>query len=60
MKSKNPKLPDLPDDSLAGGEEIPSLFCTIHWKSPSRPNGYTAEDVAELNRLANLPKQSST
>jgi hypothetical protein len=38
-------------------ESIPKLFATIHWKSPLRPNGYTHEDVAELNRIANLPKR---
>jgi hypothetical protein len=47
------------DDGRAGrldDESIPKFFATIHWKSPLRPNGYTHEDVAELNRIANLPK----
>lgn len=32
---------------------IPALFATIHWRSPRRPNGYTPEQVEELNRMAN-------
>jgi hypothetical protein len=33
--------------------ELPALFATIHFRSPQRPDGYTDEDIAELNRLAN-------
>ncbi|GAW41507.1 hypothetical protein SH203_01915 [Brevundimonas sp. SH203] len=32
---------------------IPALFATIHHQSDERPDGYTAEDIEELNRLAN-------
>jgi len=32
---------------------IPALFATIHHQSDERPNGYSAEDIDELNRLAN-------
>lgn len=36
-------------------EKVPALFATIHMRSPQRPDGYSDEDVAELNRLANDP-----
>jgi predicted RNase H-like nuclease (RuvC/YqgF family) len=31
-------------------EEVPALFATIHFKSPGRPDGYTADDLDEINR----------
>lgn len=34
-------------------DDIPALFATIHFKSDDRPNGYTMEDIEEMNRLAN-------
>lgn len=33
--------------------KIPALFATIHWRSPSRPDGYTDEEVWCLNYDAN-------
>lgn len=39
-----------PDDET----KIPALFATIHFRSPRRPTGYTDEDIADLNRLANV------
>lgn len=39
---------------------IPSLFATIHFKSDERPDGYTAEDIAELNQKANAGEGSIT
>jgi hypothetical protein len=33
---------------------IPALFATIHFRSDVRPDGYTDEDIAELNKLANV------
>lgn len=42
-------------DGVAKSEDIPAIFATIHFRGPDRPNGYTAEDIAEMNRLANLP-----
>jgi hypothetical protein len=46
------------DFTTPEGEEeadfnIPAIFATIHFKGPNRPNGYTAEDIEEMNRLAN-------
>lgn len=38
-------------------KDIPALFATIHWRSPQRPNGYTAEQVEEINRKLNEPKK---
>lgn len=38
-------------------DQIPAIFATIHFRSPERPNGYTPEDIAELNRLANRPRE---
>jgi hypothetical protein len=32
---------------------IPALFATIHFRSPQRPDGYTAEDLAEINGQLN-------
>lgn len=32
---------------------LPALFATIHFRSTQRPDGYTADDVADLNRAAN-------
>jgi hypothetical protein len=32
----------------------PALFATIHFQSDERPDGYKDEDIAELNRLANV------
>lgn len=32
---------------------IPALFATIHFRSERRPNGYTDEDIAKLNEMAN-------
>ncbi len=34
-------------------KDIPALFATIHFRSEERPNGYSDEDIAELNDLAN-------
>jgi hypothetical protein len=48
MRSDDPKMTD-----PAEGDNGPALFATIHHKSDERPNGYTAEDIAELNRIAN-------
>lgn len=36
-------------------EKAPALFATIHMRSRQRPDGYSDEDIAELNRLANAP-----
>nr|WP_315053219.1 hypothetical protein [uncultured Brevundimonas sp.] len=44
-----------PSDDQA---DAPALFATIHHQSDERPDGYTAEDIAELNRLANGAGQS--
>lgn len=35
---------------------IPALFATIHFRSDARPDGYTDEDIAALNAIANKPK----
>ena len=35
---------------------IPALFATIHFRSDARPDGYTDEDIAALNAIANEPK----
>lgn len=41
------------------GNEIPALFATIHFRSEKRPDGYTAEEIAELNELANAKEPAS-
>ena len=48
MSADDPKKTD-----PAEGDNGPALFATIHHQSDERPNGYTAEDIAELNRIAN-------
>lgn len=42
-----------------GNQPDPALFATIHNKSEQRPDGYTAEDIAELNLLANKASRPS-
>jgi hypothetical protein len=32
---------------------LPALFATIHFRCAQRPDGYIADDIAELNRAAN-------
>lgn len=32
---------------------IPALFATIHFKSEHRPDGYTDEDIEDMNNKAN-------
>lgn len=43
------------DSKQDNGEpkDIPALFATIHHQSDDRPDGYTSDDIAELNRMAN-------
>ena len=45
-------MPDDPQDSDSkeGRGEIPALFATIHFRGPQRPNGYTLEEIDEINR----------
>lgn len=42
------------DDVSASKPAIPALFATIHFRSDERPDGYSDEDIAELNELANV------
>ena len=46
-------MADEPEDDQASAD-IPALFATIHFQSDERPDGYTDEDIAKLNRLANV------
>ncbi len=32
---------------------LPALFATIHFRSARRPDGYTADEIAHLNRAVN-------
>ena len=50
MANKKEKLSEAKGDV----EDIPALFATIHFKSDHRPNGYTDDEIVELNRIANL------
>jgi hypothetical protein len=34
-------------------EKLPALFATIHHQSEQRPEGYSPDDIEELNNLAN-------
>lgn len=37
----------------ADEEKLPALFATIHFRSARRPDGYTDDEIDELNRAAN-------
>ena len=55
MKRPTPKAP-------ADGEsvtEVPAIFATIHFQSADRPEGYSDEEIRELNTIANTPKPRS-
>lgn len=39
---------------------IPALFATIHFRSDKRPDGYTDDEITELNQLANGEKPPAT
>lgn len=46
----------LPANVVATPEDeelIPALFATIHHKSDTRPDGYTPEDIEDMNNAAN-------
>ncbi len=53
MSADDPKKTD-PSE----GDNGPALFATIHHQSDERPNGYTADDIAELNRIANRRRRT--
>ncbi|WP_158916057.1 hypothetical protein [Caulobacter sp. S45] len=40
---------DLPSED----KDFPALFATIHHRGESRPDGFTADEITELNELAN-------
>lgn len=50
-------LPAGPEDPIDPNEVpedlIPALFATIHHKSDTRPDGYSPEDIEDLNNAAN-------
>lgn len=33
--------------------DVPALFATIHFRSDQRPDGFTDEEIARLNEVAN-------
>lgn len=35
---------------------VSALFATIHFRSEQRPDGYSDDDIAELNKRANVEK----
>lgn len=41
------------DPAATDLSQIPALFATIHHKSDERPDGYTSDDIADLNDKAN-------
>lgn len=51
-------MPNEPEDDHEPSV-IPALFATIHHKSDHRPDGYTDEEIAQLNHLANPPQGAS-
>lgn len=59
VKQDKPERVDeviLPANAVADQEDealIPNLFATIHFKSDDRPNGYTDEDIENMNNAAN-------
>lgn len=49
----NPAEAEAADVDPSNAPDVPVLFATIHHKSDQRPDGYTAEDIAELNNVGN-------
>lgn len=45
-KSQDPKTKTDSDD-------VPAIFATIHHKSEHRPDGYTEDEIVNMNRMAN-------
>jgi len=45
-KSQGPK-------AESNSDEAPAVFATIHHKSEHRPDGYTEDEIANMNRTAN-------
>lgn len=37
----------------SNSDEVPAVFATIHHKSDHRPDGYTEDEIANMNRMAN-------
>ncbi len=37
----------------AGPGDVPAIFATIHFRSADRPDGYTSEEIEDLNIEAN-------
>lgn len=40
-------------DLNAKPPSTPALFATIHFRSGERPDGYTDDDIIQLNRITN-------
>lgn len=47
------EFPDTDGQDIPEDDGIPAIFATIHFKSDARPDGYTPEDIEEMNRVAN-------
>jgi hypothetical protein len=41
------------DPTTTDVSQLPALFATIHHQSESRPDGYTPEEITDLNNRAN-------
>lgn len=52
-ESANPAEAETADVDPSNTDDIPVLFATIHHQSEQRPDGYTADDIAELNNAGN-------
>ena len=51
-------MTDTPDPETEP-DNTPALFATIHFRSDERPDGYTDDEIADLNELANANKPSA-
>lgn len=55
-ETANPAEAEAADVDPSNPQDIPALFATIHHKSDQRPDGYTPEDIEELNNAGNASK----
>ena len=56
----NPAEAEAADVDPSNAPDFPVLFATIHHKSDQRPDGYTAEDIEELNHAGNAHRAASS
>lgn len=56
---KKAKVAGKAEEPKPNEQDVPALFATIHFRSERRPEGYTDDEIAELNRAANVKSKSN-